>query len=100
MSCSRSLSVHLLRGGGALSLLVLGFVYANAIPWLLPVLLIGAIVLLRGCPMCWLIGLFDAIAARRSDDRYFFGHTFLPPLSDIFRQASAMPGVITMRATG
>ena len=52
MSCSRSLYVHLLRGLGAVALLVLGFVYANAIAWL-PVLLIGAVVLLRGCPMCW-----------------------------------------------
>ena len=66
MSCSRSLYVYLLRGLGAVALLVPGFVYANAVPWLLPVLLIGAIVLLRGCPMCWLIGLFEAIAARRS----------------------------------
>lgn len=66
MSCSRSLYVHLLRGIGAAALLVLGFVYANAVPWLLPALLIGAVALLRGCPMCWLMGLFDAIAARRS----------------------------------
>lgn len=66
MSCSRSLSVHLLRGAGALALLVLGYVYADVAPWLSPALLIGAVVLLRGCPMCWLSGLFDALAARRS----------------------------------
>lgn len=66
MSCSRSLSVHLLRGAAAVALLVLGFVYTSAMPWLLPISLVGAVVLLRGCPMCWLMGLFDAIAARRS----------------------------------
>ena len=70
MSGSRSLYVHLLRGAGAVILLVLGFVYANVVPCLLPVLLIGAVVLLRGCPMCWLMGLFDAaIAARRFGPR-------------------------------
>jgi hypothetical protein len=66
MSCSRSLYVHLLRGAGAVAMVVLGFIYVNAVPWLLAVLLIGAVVLLGGCPMCWLMGLFDAIAARRS----------------------------------
>jgi len=71
MSCNRSLYAHLLRGAGAVVLLVLGFVYANAVPWLLPVLLVGSVVLLRGCPMCWLMGLFEAMSARRSGG----GHT-------------------------
>lgn len=65
MSCSRSLYVHLLRGAVAGGLLVLGFVYATTMSWLLPVALVGAVVLLRGCPMCWLMGLFEAISARR-----------------------------------
>jgi hypothetical protein len=66
MSCRRSLSIHLLRGAAALALLVLGFVSASTVPWLLPVALIGAVVLLRGCPMCWLAGLFEKMSARRS----------------------------------
>lgn len=65
MSCSRSLSVHLLRGASAVALLVLGFACANAVPWLLPMTLAGAVVLLRGCPMCWLMGLFEAMSKRR-----------------------------------
>lgn len=65
MSCSRSLSLHLLRGAGAVALLVLGLVYADAMPWLLPMALAGAVVLLRGCPMCWLMGLFEAMSKRQ-----------------------------------
>jgi hypothetical protein len=68
MSCSRSFYIHLLRGAGAVSLLLLGFVYASASPWLLPVTLVGAVVLLRGCPMCWLMGLSDFRSAGRSSD--------------------------------
>jgi hypothetical protein len=59
------LYVHLLRGAGAVVLIVFGFVYANTFPWLLPAALVGAVVLLRGCPMCWLMGLFEAMSARR-----------------------------------
>jgi hypothetical protein len=64
MSCSRSLSIHLLRGAVAVAMLVLGFVYASAPPWLLPLTLVGAVVLLRGCPMCWLTALFEMMSAR------------------------------------
>ena len=33
---------------------------------LAPVLVIGAFLLLRGCPMCWLLGLFQTIANRKA----------------------------------
>ena len=71
MSCDRAMSVHLLRGLGAVVLLVAAFAFGGEHPWLVLVLLPGVIVLLRGCPMCWLVGLFDVIGSRRdgADER-------------------------------
>jgi hypothetical protein len=66
MSCDRAVSVHLLRGCGAVILLVAAFMLGGDQIWLVPLLLLGAVVLLRGCPMCWLVGLFDAISRRRN----------------------------------
>ena len=65
MSCNRALSVHLLRGCGAVILLVTAFLFSGEKVWLVPPLLLGAIVVLRGCPVCWLVGLFEVIARRR-----------------------------------
>jgi hypothetical protein len=65
MSCNRSISIHLLRGFGALALIALAVLYGGAHVWLLPPLLIGAIILMRGCPTCWLIGLAEAVKTGR-----------------------------------
>ncbi|MEH2569816.1 hypothetical protein [Bradyrhizobium sp. AZCC 2289] len=66
MYCSRSIFGHLLRGLGAVVLVAMAVIYGEMRPWLLPPLLIGAIVLMRGCPMCWLMGLVETIAERRN----------------------------------
>jgi Flp pilus assembly protein TadB len=66
MHCNRSLAIHVMRGLGAIALVVVAFTYGNG--WLFPALLIGAVLLLGGCPACWLTGLFDAIRARRNTD--------------------------------
>lgn len=65
MFCSTSVTQHLLRGICALALLVCAALVFQTHPlWaLLP--LAGALVLMRGCPMCWLVGLFETIARRR-----------------------------------
>jgi hypothetical protein len=55
---------HLLRGLGAVVLIVLTVTYGGAHAWLLPPPLIGAIILMQGYPMCWLMGLADAAKAR------------------------------------
>jgi len=63
MYCSTSITIHLLRGIAAFALL--------ATIWLVPLnpfvcaLLFGvSLVLLRGCPMCWLMGLFNKLYSR------------------------------------
>lgn len=60
MSCSRSMSIHLMRGAGAVLLIALAVIYGGAHVWILPPALIGALVLMGGCPMCWLMGLVEA----------------------------------------
>jgi hypothetical protein len=66
MSCDRAVSVHLLRGLGAVILLLAAFILGADQIWLVPPLLLGAMVLLRGCPMCWLVGLFEVVGRRRN----------------------------------
>lgn len=68
MFCSTSVSQHLLRGIIALALIATA-VYVSQFGWLwagLP--LLGAFVAMRGCPMCWLVGLFETIRQRQSRD--------------------------------
>lgn len=66
MYCSRSIGVHLLRGFGAVGLIVLAILYGGAHAWLLPPALLGALVLMRGCPMCWLMGFVEVAKAGRT----------------------------------
>lgn len=65
MYCSRSMTVHLLRGFGAVGLIALTVIYGEAHAWLWPPALIGAVLLMRGCPMCWLMGFAEAARAGR-----------------------------------
>jgi len=55
----------LLRGLGGAVLIVLALMSGSERVWLLLPLLIGALLLLRGCPMCWLMGLIGTAAMRR-----------------------------------
>lgn len=66
MYCSRSVTVHLLRGFSAVGLIALAVIYGDAHAWLWPPALIGAVVLMRGCPMCWLMGLAEAAKSGRN----------------------------------
>jgi hypothetical protein len=69
MFCSRSIGIHLLRGLAACVLiacaLYLGAYHPTYI-LLTPLLFIGAIIMLRGCPMCWLAGLFETLANQKA----------------------------------
>ena len=63
---SRTLLEHAGRGAGAV-LLVLLAVWLGSVSRVLPVIsavacLIGAALLLPGCPMCWLVGLIETIS--------------------------------------
>ena len=63
---SRTLREQAGRGAGAV-LLVLLAVWLGSMPRVVPVIsaltcLTGAALLLRGCPMCWLVGLIETIS--------------------------------------
>ncbi len=60
MFASKSLPIHLLRGIGGFAALGLAIV---TIQFIWPVLLLVPIglFLLRGCPMCWTMGLIETI---------------------------------------
>lgn len=59
MFCSRSVGVHLLRGLLATALLGAALLMDGAHPGLRIGAVAGAALLLRGCPACWLLGLFE-----------------------------------------
>jgi hypothetical protein len=72
MTCtfgSRSVTVHLLKGAAAGSLLVWAVTSGPAHPLLAAVALVAAVVLMRGCPMCWTVGLVETISSRLASDR-------------------------------
>ena len=64
---SQTLVGHIGRGAGA-ALLVMSAVWLLSLPGFLPGAaavgcFVGTVVLLRGCPMCWFIGLIETISA-------------------------------------
>lgn len=61
MYCSSSVTVHLLRGLAALALLAFALFFNPYGMVLSAAALVGAVVLLRGCPMCWMMGLFETM---------------------------------------
>lgn len=63
--CTRPLAIHLLRG-------LTGFLMIAAALWLshsLPVIALllgaGSLIAFRGCPTCWIMGLFGMIARQK-----------------------------------
>lgn len=64
MFASKSLSAHLIRGLLGLSALVLASLYAADHPWVSLVGVALGLVALRGCPMCWTIGLIQTVVAK------------------------------------
>lgn len=70
MFCSPSIGVHLLRGVAAVCLLLTAALMDGLHPVLRVVAVAGAFVLLRGCPMCWFIGLLETWAGRGKARHY------------------------------
>ena len=64
MFASRTIAGHLVRGAIGLGALVLGVLLAEGHPWLALVLVPVALLVLRGCPMCWTVGLVETVHAR------------------------------------
>jgi hypothetical protein len=58
---SKSIAMHLLRGVAAVTLIVYAYRIGDDQPALSIVAGIAAVVMLRGCPACWMIGLIETI---------------------------------------
>ena len=68
MMCpTKPLLIHLVRGVLGVVFLITTFSLAGSLP--LVALLLGgsALVAFRGCPTCWLAGLFEAARARKPE---------------------------------
>ena len=63
---SRSITVHLLKGVAAATLLFWAVSNGPDHPLLAVGAVIGAVVLMRGCPMCWTVGLVETIFTKRA----------------------------------
>jgi hypothetical protein len=61
---SRGLAAHLLRGGIAAALLAWALVNHAAHPAQALAAGVVAVVAMRGCPMCWTVGLLEAVIGR------------------------------------
>ncbi|MBI3401558.1 MAG: hypothetical protein HY048_09080 [Acidobacteria bacterium] len=58
---SRTVVAHLIKGVTAATLLSWAYLYQSSEPAFAIGALVLAIVAMRGCPMCWLIGLIETI---------------------------------------
>jgi uncharacterized membrane protein YedE/YeeE len=58
---------HLMRGAAAAALLAWAIVHQTAHPWLSLGAGVAALVALRGCPMCWTVGLVETLSQGRRD---------------------------------
>ena len=64
---SAFLGAHLMRGAAAAALLAWAIVHQPAHPWLSLGAGVAALVALRGCPMCWTVGLVETLSQGRRD---------------------------------
>ena len=55
------LTAHLVRGATGAALIAWALTYATTQPALAVVAGVMAVIALRGCPACWLFGLWDSI---------------------------------------
>lgn len=65
MVCSTSVRWHLARGVAALATVGVALRVGTERPFVAIAGVLLAMFLLRGCPMCWLLGLLDRIRTRK-----------------------------------
>ena len=66
---TRTLSGHLLRGAAAFGLMYLAVAQQQAHPLRALAAGLAALVVMRGCPMCWAIGLVETVQQRLGRER-------------------------------
>lgn len=61
---SRGILEHVARGAVGLGAMAGAVAMASTHPWLSAAAVVVGLVALRGCPMCWTIGLIQTVVAR------------------------------------
>jgi len=61
---SAFLGAHMMRGAVAAALLAWAIFHQTSHPWLSLGAGVAALVALRGCPMCWTVGLVETLSQR------------------------------------
>ena len=56
------LTAHLVRGGTAAVLIAWALLFARTQPALAVAAGVMAVIAMRGCPACWMLGLFDTLS--------------------------------------
>ena len=64
MFASKTVAAHLMRGGVAAALIAWALMHASSDPVVAVAAGVLAVVAMRGCPLCWMLGLFETIGAR------------------------------------
>jgi len=64
MFASRTVIGHLMRGGIAAALIAWALLHQASDPALAILAILLAVVAMRGCPMCWTLGLVETIGNR------------------------------------
>jgi hypothetical protein len=64
MFSSRTVVGHLMRGGIAAALIGWALLHEASDPAFAAIAVVLAVVAMRGCPMCWAIGLVETIGNR------------------------------------
>ncbi len=58
---SRTIWEHALRGLLGFGMLAIALLYSSKLGWWTLLPLMGALVMFRGCPTCWTVGLFETV---------------------------------------
>ncbi len=64
MFASKTVAAHLMRGGLAAALIAWALLHASADPGFAAAAGVLAVVAMRGCPLCWALGLVETIGER------------------------------------
>ncbi len=65
MCPTKPLMIHLVRGVIGIALLIAAFLLAGRLPLVALLLGGGALAAFRGCPTCWLAGLFEVASTKK-----------------------------------
>jgi energy-converting hydrogenase Eha subunit B len=64
MFASKTVAAHLMRGGLAAALIAWALLHTSSDPGFAAAAGVLAVVVMRGCPLCWALGLFETIGER------------------------------------